>query len=186
MSDYLNSQHHYITVDTQRLVDALKTSTLAKDLPGMADVDSSLYLFCQEIKKEATVALSGECADEVFGGYPWFHRPEDLNANTFPWSQSTDDRASLLAPHLSAEVQLEDYVANRYQETLDEVPRLAGEDPAEARRREMFYLNMIWFMQTLLDRKDRMSMATGLEVRVPSVTIALLSMSGMYLVYEKL
>ncbi|MDO7785768.1 asparagine synthase (glutamine-hydrolyzing) [Desulforamulus aquiferis] len=167
MSDYLNSQHHYITVDTQRLVDALKTSTLAKDLPGMADVDSSLYLFCQEIKKEATVALSGECADEVFGGYPWFHRPEDLNANTFPWSQSTDDRASLLAPHLSAEVQLEDYVANRYQETLDEVPRLAGEDPAEARRREMFYLNMIWFMQTLLDRKDRMSMATGLEVRVP-------------------
>lgn len=167
MSDYLDSQHHYITVDTPKLVNALKTATLARDLPGMADVDSSLYLFCREIKKEATVALSGECADEVFGGYPWFHRAEDLNAGTFPWSQSTADRASLLSAELFDQVNLADYVANRYQETLEEVPRLIGEDPIEARRREMFYLNMVWFMQTLLDRKDRMSMATGLEVRVP-------------------
>lgn len=167
MSDYLGSEHHYITVDTPRLVDSLKTAVLARDLPGMADVDSSLYLFCREIKKHATVALSGECADEVFGGYPWFHRKEDLNANTFPWSQSTTDRVSLLRPELANAVGLSAYVARRYQETLEEVPRLTGEDPSEARRREMFYLNMVWFMQTLLDRKDRMSMATGLEVRVP-------------------
>lgn len=167
MSDFLGSQHHAIIVDTLELVDALKIATLARDLPGMADVDSSLYLFCKAMKQGATVALSGECADEIFGGYPWFHREEDLKANTFPWSQSIQARTQLLSPELAQAIQPEAYVANRYQETLAEVPRLPGEDQWEARRREMFYLNQVWFMQTLLDRKDRMSMATGLEVRVP-------------------
>lgn len=167
MSDFLGSSHHNIIVDTPKLVEALKIAVLARDLPGMADVDSSLYLFCREIKKGATVALSGECADEVFGGYPWFHREDALYANTFPWSQATRERSGLLSPELRQSINLEDYVASRYRETLAEVPRLPGEDTEESKRREMFYLNMVWFMQTLLDRKDRMSMATGLEVRVP-------------------
>lgn len=167
MSEFLGSQHHYVFVDTPKLVDSLKIAMLARDLPGMADVDSSLYLFCQEIKKGATVALSGECADEVFGGYPWFYREDLLNAPTFPWSRSARYRERLLSPAVRGQINPVDYVVNRYQETLEEVPRLPGEDPAEGRRREMFYLNMVWFMQTLLDRKDRMSMATGLEVRVP-------------------
>lgn len=167
VSQYLGTQHHNIEFDTDELIDALKTATLARDLPGMADVDASLYLFCREIKKETTVVLSGECADEVFGGYPWFHREEMLNAGTFPWARATKERASWLAPELKDWVKPEEYVAMRYEETLDEVPQLPGENPIEARRREMFYLNITWFMNTLLDRKDRMSMAASLEARVP-------------------
>lgn len=167
MVDYLGSQHQAITIDTIELVDALKIAMLAKDLPGMADVDSSLYLFCKAMKQGATVALSGECADEIFGGYPWYHRKEDLNAGTFPWSQSIQERSQLLSSELAQAIKPEAYVAQRYKETLEEVPKLPGENHLEARRREMFYLNQVWFMQTLLDRKDRMSMATGLEVRVP-------------------
>lgn len=113
------------------------------------------------------MALSGECADEVFGGYPWFHREELLNANTFPWCRNLQERTKVLSLDLIDRIRPEEYVAKRYQETLDEVPRLEGENPIEARRREIFYLNLTWFMTTLLDRKDRMSMAHGLEVRVP-------------------
>ncbi|CCO08028.1 asparagine synthase (glutamine-hydrolyzing) [Desulforamulus hydrothermalis] len=167
MSDYIGSQHHYVLLQTPQLVESLKPAMLARDLPGMADVDASLYLFCRAIKKEATVALSGECADEIFGGYPWFHREADLLANTFPWSQSVERRISLLSPELVQYIKPAAYINARYRETLAEVPKLPGEDKMEARRREMFYLNMVWFMQTLLDRKDRMSMASGLEVRVP-------------------
>ncbi|MBM7865357.1 asparagine synthase (glutamine-hydrolyzing) [Heliobacterium gestii] len=167
VSQHLGTIHHEVIVDTPELVDALKPALWARDLPGMVDVESSLYLFCREIKKGATVALSGECADEVFGGYPWFHRPELLNAGVFPWARRIAERASLLAPAIREYIQPETYVARRYEETLAEVPRLPGEDAEEARRREMFYLNITWFMTTLLDRKDRMSMAHGLEVRVP-------------------
>jgi asparagine synthase (glutamine-hydrolysing) len=139
----------------------------ARDLPGMADIDSSLYLFCRRIKKDATVAVSGECADEIFGGYPWFHKPEALSANTFPWLRMISERARILSPEAREYIRPEEYVNDRYQQAINEVPRLSGESKQEARMREMFYLNITRFMATLLDRKDRMSMAVGLEVRVP-------------------
>ncbi|MEW6660956.1 MAG: asparagine synthase (glutamine-hydrolyzing) [Bacillota bacterium] len=167
VSEYLGTEHKTVTVDTPQLVDALITSLRARDLPGMADVDSSLYLFCCEVKKEATVALSGESADEVFGGYPWFFREEALASDTFPWAPRLKERLRFLSPELTSRINPVEYVAERIRETLAEAPRLPGEDRAAARTRELFYLNINWFLTTLLDRKDRMSMATGLEVRVP-------------------
>ncbi len=167
VSEYLGTQHHYMYVDTQQLVDALDRSLAVRDLPGMADIDSSLYLFCKEIKKDVTVALSGECADEMFGGYPWFHSSEALKNDSFPWIRNFDERMELLSPEFYQKIKPRDYLDARYQETLREVPNLPGEKPEDAARRTLFYMNMIWFMTTLLDRKDRMSMGTGLEVRVP-------------------
>ncbi|ALS26954.1 asparagine synthase (glutamine-hydrolyzing) [Paenibacillus cisolokensis] len=167
MSSHLGTVHHAVTFDTPELAAALRDAVLARDLPGMADVDASLLLFCREIKKEATVALSGEAADEIFGGYPWFHREDALNANTFPWSLASAVRADLLSPDAVAWIRPLDYIRERYEEAIAEVPRLAGENDRERRMREMSYLNITRFMPTLLDRKDRMSMAVGLEVRVP-------------------
>ena len=167
VSEWLGTVHHSIVVDTPELVAALTDAARARDLPGMADVDASLLLFCREIKQDVTVVLSGECADEIFGGYPWFHQQEALTGNTFPWVRMLDERAKLLAPDLRERLHPAEYVAERYRQTIAEVPVLAGEEPLEARRREMSYLNLSWFMATLLDRKDRMSMAASLEARVP-------------------
>jgi asparagine synthase (glutamine-hydrolysing) len=167
MRSYLSTDHLNVQFDTPELVDALETAVLAKDLPGMADIDASLYLFCKEIKQHATVAISGEAADEIFGGYPWFHRPEALNADTFPWSLAVGFRASLLSQECRNLIRPEAYLADRYAEATAEVPVLAGENEEARRMRKMAYLNITRFMPTLLDRKDRMSMAVGLEVRVP-------------------
>lgn len=165
--EHFGTEHHSIVVDTPELVDALRNVVYARDLPGQVDVDSSLYLFAKEIKKETTVVLSGECADELLGGYPWFHKEELLTAEGFPWLRKTRERARLLNPDVVSHRTLERYVAERYQDTLDEVPRLPGEDITDARRRDLFYLNIRWFMSQLLDRKDRMTMAASLEGRVP-------------------
>src|SRR5690606_8101767 len=117
-------------------------ATFARDLPGMADVDASLLLFCREIKKGATVALSGEAADEIFGGYPWFHREEALKADTFPWSLATAMRADLLSPEVAAWIKPQDYINDRYADAVAEVPKLAGEDEMRSRMRRMSYLNI--------------------------------------------
>lgn len=167
MVDELKTEHHYVLIDTESLVEALDDATAARDLPGMVDVDSSLLLFCREIKKHATVALSGEAADEIFGGYPWFHRPELRDSGTFPWSVSSAFRAGLLSEECREKIQPLDYIERRYREAVAEVPLLDGEDEEAAKMRVLSYLNITRFMPTLLDRKDRMSMGASLEVRVP-------------------
>jgi asparagine synthase (glutamine-hydrolysing) len=167
MHRYIDSVHHFAIINNKKLADYLDDAVIMRDLPGMADVDSSLLWFCEEIKKDFTVGLSGECADEIFGGYPWFHKKESLNGEGFPWMRSSKEREQLLLPHWQEKLQIQDYVMNRYQDTVNETPRLEGESKTEARRREIFYLNIQWFMSTLLDRKDRMSMGASLEVRVP-------------------
>ncbi|MFC3883682.1 asparagine synthase (glutamine-hydrolyzing) [Bacillus songklensis] len=167
MSEQFNTIHHRCIIQTDSLVHYLTDAVLVRDLPGMADIDSSLLWFCEEIKKEFVVSLSGECADEIFGGYPWFHRQHDLASDAFPWMRSVGARVDLLTDSWKNKLKLNEYVRNRYEETVKETPLLDGESTEEAQRRKLFYLNMIWFMTTLLDRKDRMSMGASLEVRVP-------------------
>ena len=165
MVDALHTDHRNIVIEPDALCAALLPATDARDLPGMADVDSSLLLFCAAVKKGATVCLSGECADELFGGYPWYHREEILFEDAFPWSRSVDLRLSLLAPGVVQHGA--EFVRAHYLDTCRRAQKLPSDSKKDARMREMFVLNLDWFMATLLDRKDRMSMYSGLEVRVP-------------------
>ena len=167
VSGILGTRHTTLLCSNDQLADSLFEGVIAKDLPGMADIDGSLLYFCHQVKKNHVVALCGECADEIFGGYPWFHRREMFDGSHFPWSNNLDVRQSLLKPELAEQLHMEDYVNSRLEETLSAVPVLPEETPEQRRMREISYLNIKWFMATLLDRKDRCSMASGLEVRVP-------------------
>ncbi len=165
MSKNAGTRHTEVILDNTLLADALYESVEARDLPGYVDVDSSLLLFCREIKKDYTVALSGECADELFGGYPWYFNKEILFEDCFPWSRSQEIRRFILKDGVLP--RGEEYVRQRYLDTVQSAPKLKSDSPENARMREMFYLNFYWFMQCLLERKDRCSMFSGLEVRVP-------------------
>lgn len=167
MVNHSATNHHNEVISGIELADYLKEAVILRDQPGMADIDSSLLWFCHQIKKDTTVSLSGECADEIFGGYPWFHDPPTSDNSGFPWMKSLDSRTELLHPEWQKKLDLKTYVNDRYKETIQETPRLKGESKQDAKRRELFYLNMHWFMAQLLDRKDRMSMGASLEVRVP-------------------
>ncbi len=165
ISEYIGSEHTNVVLNNTAVAEALIDSAVARGCPGFTDVDSSLLLFCREVKKRFTVCLSGECADEIFGGYPWYHKTDILFENTFPWSRSTDVRRSILKDGFLPEG--EEYMRKAYENTVKTTSYLDSDSRLEKRMREMFVLNMDWFMQTLLVRKDVMSMEASLEVRVP-------------------
>ncbi len=161
------THHTYLECSQTTLFHSLFDAVDAKDLPGMTDVDASLLYFCSLVAEHNKVALTGECADEIFGGYPWFYRSELMNRDGFPWSADLSARTVFLSDDIRESLDLTGYSHARYEETLAKAPRLPGEPEEESRRRAIGYLNIKWFMQTLLDRMDRTSMYSGLEARVP-------------------
>ncbi|MGN7479595.1 asparagine synthase (glutamine-hydrolyzing) [Solibacillus silvestris] len=164
MQQRFRTEHKQVTISQQDLVENLQEAMRLKDMPSMADIDSSLYLFCKEIEKSHTVALSGECADEVFGGYPWFY--EQKSETLFPWLRSTKEREKLFKAEWQKRLQLRQFLQNTYDEAVKEMPVFIG-SKEEQERQQLFYLNNQFFMQTLLERNDRMTMGAGIEVRVP-------------------
>ena len=163
----LGVNHTYLTCDESGLTALLDDAAKARDLPGMADVDASLLAFCRMAAKRGKVALTGECADEVFGGYPWFYRPELMNAQGFPWASDMSMREALLRDDVIHDLRLGDHARRRCEESLAAMPRLPGESPLAVRQREISWLTLNWFMPTLLTRMDRIGMIAGIQARVP-------------------
>ncbi|MEU6176538.1 asparagine synthase (glutamine-hydrolyzing) [Streptomyces coeruleorubidus] len=176
LAGHIGAAHKDIVLDARLLSDPTTRAAVlrARDLPqGLADMDTSLYLLFKAIRQHSTVALSGEGADELFGGYPWFHDDDATRAQTFPWMYIRGAGAgappgpSFLDPALPQRLSLDEYRADRYAEAAADVPLLAGEPEGERRMRTVSHLFLTRFLPMLLERKDRMSMAVGLEVRVP-------------------
>ncbi|MGW4238386.1 asparagine synthase (glutamine-hydrolyzing) [Streptomyces sp. NPDC004749] len=170
---HVGAEHVIVELDNADVLDQeVRDAVLrAQDLPvSTGDMEYSLLVLCRALKERMTVALSGEAADELFGGYTWFHDREAVEGDTFPWHhpfEKAGGMGALRTIGLWQRLGLGDYVKRRYAEALEEVPRLPGESGTRERMRELTYLNLTRWENFLLDRKDRISMAAALEVRVP-------------------
>ncbi len=167
MVSHCGTNHRYLECGNAEQLACLYKAVDARDLPCMADVESSMLYFCSKVVSYNKVTLTGECADEIFGGYPWFHSKTAFETNAFPWSADMAPRQTLLNDTLIRDLHMEEYAKAAYEKTIHETPLLAEDTPEEKRRREIAFLNLRWFMVTLLDRMDRTSMYSGLEARVP-------------------
>ena len=170
-AEYIGSQHQTILIDNRELVDDAARGAVYRANDSAAtfgDVDTSLYLLFKAIRGHSTVAISGEAADEVFGGYAWFRDPEALAAPRFPWlSRMQLLQPALINPDFNRLCDFARYQDSCYHQALDSVEHLPGDSPQERRMREIGHMHLQRWLPILLDRKDRLSMAASLEVRVP-------------------
>ncbi|MBP3284998.1 MAG: asparagine synthase (glutamine-hydrolyzing) [Clostridia bacterium] len=175
MVEFLDTDHRDVTLRSEDLADALKEAMLARGFPGMGDIDSSLLLFCKSMKKYADVGLGGECADEVFGGYPWFHREELKNADFFPWIRSVNERKEFVNKEIRANVNINELANSVYRVEINKVPKLYGESEENKRIREIGYLTYKWFLPVLLERQDKMAGKAGFHIRAPFCNFKLMN-----------
>lgn len=168
MSKKFKTHHTNFTINgKEALCDYLIDATIARDAPGMADVDSSLILFCNEVKKDNKVALSGECADEIFCGYPWFSRKDLINRNFFPFLTESNEKLDILKDDFIDFIKPVEYAKKCYFDSLKETPLIGNESEEEKRLKEIQYLNIKYFMQCLLERTEKISNYTNLNIRLP-------------------
>ncbi|KJK57035.1 asparagine synthase (glutamine-hydrolyzing) [Saccharothrix sp. ST-888] len=173
VAEHVGAEHIVVELNNEDILDDdVRDQVLrAQDLPvSTGDMEYSLLILCRALKEQMTVALSGEASDELFGGYTWFHDEGAVNGDTFPWHHPFEQAGGIGALRtvgLWDRLGLTEYVKQRYEQALAEVPRLEGESGLEERMRELTYLNLTRWENFLLDRKDRISMAVSLEVRVP-------------------
>lgn len=167
LAKWLMTDHTVLVAPNMDVADCLFPATDARDFPGQADIDSSLLYFCREVKKNHTVALSGECSDEIFGGYPWFYRPEMLYRDFFPWIHEPKQRAGIFKSDFVKADEGYEYMSSEYRKIINNCPTLPWDSESMRTSRIATCLSVGYFMTSLLERKDRMSMYSGLEVRVP-------------------
>ena len=166
-ADVLGTDHQYLVCDNDIMLDYLNECVDARDLPSVADTDASLLFFCRTIKKRHCVILSGECSDVAREDYSLCEADNAPDFHSFPWSYSSKMRNDILLPEVRRTLDLDAYTAMRYAESLEGVSVLEDDKEEDIKRRTVSWLNINWSMTNLLERKDRMAMASGVEMRMP-------------------
>ncbi|MFE7131606.1 asparagine synthase (glutamine-hydrolyzing) [Streptomyces sp. NPDC057638] len=178
MAQYLGTAHTTVELQGHELMapEARMAVLRARDLPtSLGDLDTSLYLLCEAFRKDCTVALTGDGADELFGGYDWFLDPELRTVQGLPWLEFARRKlgaqgtryTALLDPELVRRLDSDTYEQDIYRTAVAEIEPLEGESATDRDIRRMTYLNLTGYLRIILDRKDRMGMAAHLESRVP-------------------
>ena len=155
MKERYNITHETIYIEPNNLSEYLLEVLIMRDLPGMVDIDTSLFLFMASIKDKVSIILSGECADELFCGYPWYYKPELINSPYFPWMRHLNLKNDLILEKYN----IEDYIKKKKSEFL--------KDKSLSSKNQLVHLTTEWFMQTLLIRGDVIGRACHVDIRMP-------------------
>lgn len=172
MANYLDTKHHEYKITAKSLADNLFNSMIARDKPAMADIDSSLYCFAKYLKQNENIVFSGECSDEIFGGYPWFYR-NDSNESLFPWIRNIDNRINILNKEYQ-NYNYNEYLETEYSNALNDIEYLSTENEENRKWRKLTNLTINYFMPNLVQRNDSQGLSNGINMRVPFADIDLL------------
>lgn len=167
MVSFLDTNHTTFKLTSLELVESLHSAMVSRGFPGMGDIDTSLLKFCEKMKVFADVGMGGECADEVFGGYPWFHRNALMESDFFPWIRSVRERREFINEEIRNSVDGVKLAREIYYDEVKKAPVLMSDSEHERRIREIGYLTYRWFLPVLLERQDKMAGKSNFRIRAP-------------------
>lgn len=162
------TEHHQLRVPTEAMLPALHDAIAAMSEPMVSHDAIGFYLLSQEVAKSVKVVQSGQGADEVFGGYHWYppmldagHAGDELGVDTYAaafFDRTLDELARVVAPeHLPGRDHARELVAAHFA-------RPGADTPAD---RALRIDTTVMLPDDPVKRVDNMTMAWGLEARVP-------------------
>lgn len=170
MASYLGLHLDRVSISDEEIIIAEELTTGARDVPDNADMDTTLLLLFRAIKGRYKVCLTGEGADEIFGGYTWYMSGAPTSAGfSYPWVEALCFPFDFIAQDLRRVVQAHQHAS--FMRTLASLP--ADLNAVEREEREGLvtsYLDLAVFLPGQLERMDRISMSQGVEARVPYCT----------------
>ncbi|NLD59356.1 MAG: asparagine synthetase B [Clostridiales bacterium] len=163
----IGTNHLKVVLAQDELISSLEAAVDARGFPGMADVDGSLLQFARRIAPRARFIVSGECGDEVFGGYPWFRDAASLSADAFPWSGSMELRCRILKKRVRDKLRPKAYARAAVLNAIDRVEHLPREPAADKCLRTMQHMCFEFFMANLQERAASMCAYSHLGALTP-------------------
>ncbi|MBS7529192.1 asparagine synthase (glutamine-hydrolyzing) [Hazenella sp. IB182353] len=200
-ADTLKTNHHEVKIDATRYQEILPRLIWHQDEPVADPSAIALYFVSQLASQHVTVALSGEGADELFGGYLIYREPSALQMFSYLDSQTRKWLGSWAShlPNIKGKNYLlrgsktveERYFGNAFIFDEKMKKNLMTEELQQAYISpwtvtgpiynrvpnaddvtKMQYLDIhSWLCGNILMKADKMSMANSLEVRTPFTDI---------------
>lgn len=182
VAEHFGTRHHKIHIDNREVLERLPEAVEHMAEPMVGQDAIAFYLLAEQVSQHISVVQSGQGADEVFGGYFWYPRMQaETSFSTESFAKHYFDRSHAeMREVLPPDLVSEDFTSQTVQRLL----RRAG-------TREFVRAVLHMDVTTLVvddpvKRVDNMTMAHGLEARVPFLDHELVELAMQMPVQHKL
>ena len=163
VAQHFGTRHHKIYVDNRKVLERLPGAVEYMAEPMVGQDAIAFYLLAEQVSRHVSVVLSGQGADEVFGGYFWYPRmqaEESFGVESFA-KHYFDRSHAEMKDTLCGDLVSRDF-------TSDSVRRLLSEADTDDFVCAVLHMDVTTLMvDDPVKRVDNMTMAHGLEARVP-------------------
>ncbi|MCB8837634.1 N-acetylglutaminylglutamine amidotransferase [Aurantimonas sp. VKM B-3413] len=182
IAKHYGTEHHKIFVPGSELMEHLPGTIAAMSEPMVSYDNVGFYLLSREVSKHIKVVQSGQGADEIFGGYHWYPKMAGANDPLAAYSRAFFDRShETLKGQISPEWMSEEDVSRNF--VANHFAMAGATDPVDKALRVDAHVMLV---DDPVKRVDNMTMAWGLEARVPFLDHELVELAARVPAAEKL
>lgn len=167
VADHTGARYHQVEVDPASFPDLLAATVRHLGQPNADPITLSSYALFAAVREAGfTVALTGDAADEMFGGYGRMRAAVRATRAGEPWVESYVDALGVLSTKARNALYTKDYADEVADRTIPGID-LLGDGGGSPLRRIMAFEQAYRLPAYHLRRVDHLSMASSVETRLP-------------------